>query len=230
MAHGREHAPGFRIYPLVVALLLSPAAELVGSPASGTASAAATASPAVADTINLREIGFALGPEGAPVTVVEFSDFGCPFCAMFGRGTFPELYREFVEPGQVRWVFVPFHLGQFSNSPEATRAAQCAAQQGRFFHMKERIYAGQREWKAERRPAALFEAYAADAGLDVPTYTACYGRDDGRARTRAANRAANLLGVRGTPTFFINGERLVGAPPPEQFRAILMRLVAGAQD
>jgi protein-disulfide isomerase len=189
-----------------------------GSPSAAGLHAAPT------DTIDLRRIGYAEGAEEAPVTVIEFSDFGCPFCAMFAQGTYPELRREFIETGRVRWVFVPFVMGTFPDGAEAARTGECAAEQGRFREMKMRIYAGQREWKSTRNAASVFGSYAKELGLDEGRFASCYREDRLGERTRTNNRAANAVGIRATPSFLINGRLVEGALPPEQFRMILTRL------
>jgi protein-disulfide isomerase len=184
----------------------------------------AAASPG--DTVDLRGIGYSEGAADAPVTVIEFSDFGCPFCAMFSQGSYPELRREFIDTGRVRWVYVPFVMGMFPNGEQAARAAECAGEQERFWPMKERIYAGQREWKASRAPTTVFASYARDVGLDAARFGSCYREDRGAARTLANNRAADAVRVRATPSFLINGRLVEGALPLEQFRMILTRLSA----
>lgn len=196
-------------------------------PPPAPAAAGGGAGPAApADTIDLRRIGYAEGAPDAPVTVIEFSDFGCPFCAMFALGSYPELRRDFLETGRVRWIYVPFVMGMFPHGAEAARAGECAGEQGRFREMKERLYAGQREWKAARDVAALFRGYARELGLDEARFAACYREDRGGGRTRTHNRAADALGVRATPTFLINGRLVEGALPLEHFRQILTRLAA----
>jgi protein-disulfide isomerase len=205
-------------------------AETHGEPAAlrpsavGGAPAAAPLQAAPTDTIDVRRIGYAEGPEEAPVTVIEFSDFGCPFCAMFAQGTYPELRREFIDTGRVRWVFVPFVMGSFPNGAEAARTGECAAEQGRFPEMKMRIYAGQREWRSTRNAASVFTGYAKELGLDAARFASCYREDRLGERTRTNNRAANAVGIRATPSFLINGRLVEGALPPEQFRMILTRL------
>jgi protein-disulfide isomerase len=173
------------------------------------------------DTIDLREIGVYYGSHDAPVTVVEFSDFGCPFCAMFFRGTYPDLAREFVETGRVRWIFVPFASGRFRSGDEAERAARCAGAQQKFGEMKDRLYAGQRDWGRERRPEALFRQYAAELALDQDLFTGCYRGDEVRDQLRASSRAADALRVRATPTFLIGGQRIEGSLPLDRFRQVL---------
>src|SRR5690606_5236673 len=71
-------------------------------------------------------VGHVYGAETAPVTVYEFSDFGCPFCRMFAITTFPELRRDYVDTGLVRWIYVPIVTGSFRNGDEAARAGECA--------------------------------------------------------------------------------------------------------
>lgn len=184
--------------------------------------------PAMADTINLRKIGYSQGAADAPVTVYEFSDFGCPFCGTFARSTYPELHREFVATGKVRWTYVPFVMGMFPNGAEAARASECAAEQNRFWEMHDLLFAKQQEWKASRAPARLFDGYAWEIKLDGSRFASCYREDRGGARTALNNRAADALGVRATPSFFINGRLVEGALPAEQFRQVLSAL-AGAK-
>lgn len=180
------------------------------------------------DTIDLRKIGYSRGADDAPVTVYEFSDFGCPFCGMFARGTYPQLHEEFVAAGKVRWVYVPFVMGMFPNGAESARAAECAADQQEFWEMHDLLYEKQNEWKASRNPAQLYDGYARELGLDADRFAGCYREDEVGARTAINNRAADALRVRAIPSFFINGRLVEGALPEEQFRQILNAL-GGAQ-
>jgi len=179
------------------------------------------------ERVDLRGIGHDQGSPEAPVLVVEFSDFGCPYCAQFARETYAALHEEFVATGKVQWKSVPFLLGIFPNGMEAALTAECAARQGAFWAMRYRLFEEQAEWKASSEPAALFPRYAEDLHLDVATFHSCYGNEGVLDRIRANNRAANQLGVRATPTFFVNGRRVEGAIPLEQFRLILARAAGG---
>jgi protein-disulfide isomerase len=180
--------------------------------------------PAGGDTIDLRKIGYSRGSENAPVTVYEFSDFGCPFCGMFAKGTYPALHEEFVATGQVRWTYVPFVMGMFPNGAESARAAECAAEQERFWEMHDLLYDRQNEWKASRSSTRLFNGYAVQLGLDDVRFASCYRENRGGPRTAINNRAAGALRVRATPSFFINGRLVEGALPEEQFRRLLNAL------
>ena len=191
--------------------------------------AAAAGGPAPGDTIDLRRLGYDRGRADAPVVVVEFSDFGCPFCATFATSTYPALHREFVATGKVRWKYVPFVMGMFPNGAQAARAAECAAEQGKFWEMHDRLFAAQREWKRSANPAGLFAGYARQAGADLPRFSSCYREDRGGGRTRAGNRAADAARIRATPSFIVNGRLVEGALPLETFRQLLSSAAGGAE-
>ncbi len=175
--------------------------------------------------------GYDRGRAGARVTVVEFADFGCPYCAQFAARVYPPLAAEFVKTGRVRWKYVPFALGIFTNGDEAARAAECAGDQGRaaFASMHDRLFAEQDAWKAAADPAGLFGSFALAAGLDTARFASCYGGAEPRRRIGAANALADALGVRATPTFFVDGRRVEGALPLDQFRALLADALRGSR-
>lgn len=172
--------------------------------------------------------GYDRGSVRAPVTVVEFADFGCRYCARFATEVYPRLADEFVTTGKVRWKYVPFVLGMFPNGDGAARAAECAAEQGKtaFGRMHDLLYARRPEWSGAADPAGSFRAYAAAAFLDEARFARCYGSEATGARLRASNELADQLGVRATPTFFVDGARVEGALPLEQFRAVLRDALA----
>jgi protein-disulfide isomerase len=174
--------------------------------------------------------GFDRGPRRAEVTVLEFADFGCRYCARFSLATYPALAAEFVRTGRVRWKSVPFALGMFPNGGAAARAADCAGAQGpaAFDRIHDRLFARQDEWQHVADPDSLFRSYAGAVGLDVTGYAACTASDAAAEHLHAANDLADRLGVRATPTFFINGTRIEGALPVEQFRGVLRDAMRGS--
>ena len=171
--------------------------------------------------IDLSELGFDRGAPDAPVKVVELSDFGCGYCRVFAVETFPILYSEYIETGKVHWKFVPMILGMFQNSVPATFAAECAGEQGMFEQMHWRLYQDQSEWKPEDDPDPVFLRFSEEEGFDVERFATCIAGDWRAARVRANMRVGRDLGVRGTPTFLIDGYPVSGALPLQTFRDIL---------
>lgn len=214
------------IVALVAAVVLTERSRRGDSSERITGAGAYGQTAAPKDTIDLRTLGYSHGPEDAPITVYEFSDFGCPYCAKFALETYPELHREFVATGKVRWTYVPFVMGSFPNGDGAARAAECAGEQDRFWVMHDRLFQGQREWKGGRDPESLFAQYAAELELDVERFASCYREDRRGQRTSLHNYVADALRVRATPSFFINGRLVEGALPVEAFREILTTLAA----
>lgn len=174
--------------------------------------------------IDLTGIGYDVGNPMAPIVLVNFSDFGCPYCGTFARQTYPSLDKEFVRTGKVFFKYVPFVMGMFPNGAEAARAAECAADQGRFWPMHDALYGAQAEWKSTRSPEPLFQRHAAAIGLDTAVFSACYADRRTDQRTDRANDRATRLGIRATPTFFVNDQQIEGALPLEVFRQVLGNL------
>lgn len=177
----------------------------------------------------IEGLGYATGLESAPVTVIEFSDFGCPYCAQFALDTYPELHTEFVLSGSVRWIFVPFVIGRFVNGEGAALAGECAGEQGRFWQMHDRLFEHQGEWRREGPPDELFLQLAESVGLDVPRFEQCYRENPHAERIERHNQLARQAQVRGTPSFLVNGRQVEGALPQDQFRSLLDYAVLTAE-
>jgi protein-disulfide isomerase len=177
--------------------------------------------PATAQNRDVSDLGWEKGNPGAPITIIEFGDFGCSACGQFIRETFPQFNREFIATGRVRWKFVPFILGSFPNSGPATRAAECAAEQDAFWSMHDLLYANQKEWTRLSSAYGQIEKYASRLNLDLRRFRSCYDEDRPAKKIAMNNQAAADLLIRATPTFFINGQRAVGALPIEQWRRII---------
>lgn len=175
--------------------------------------------------VNVTGLGYDQGTPTARVTVVEFSDFGCGYCRRFHESTFPVLKEEFVDTGKVRWKYVPFSIGMFPNGSEAALAGDCAGDQGAFLGMKARLYGNQAEWRGSREPFNLFRSYAEAEGLDGGRFAACLLDPRRHERLETSNRTASQLGVRGTPTFFVQGFPVQGAIPLDMFRNILNEML-----
>ena len=218
-------------FPLVSSLVLA-AFALAGCGETGGEAAPAPATSVSeapgAQDIDLSRLGFNEGDEeNAVVRVVEFSDFGCVFCARFHMNDYEELHQEFIAGGDVLWKYVPITIGGFPNGEAAAISGQCAGEQDRFAPMRDLLYETREEWMAETGDLdGLFRSYAQQAGLDVDAFDACVQGDAAEARLAESNQLAVSLGVRGTPTFIVEGFPVQGAPPLDAFQDALRELIA----
>jgi len=171
----------------------------------------------------LEDVGFPLGDTAAAVTIIEFGDFGCSTCADFWRDSWPRIRRDLIDTGRVVWWHVPVSVG-YRHGKKAANAAQCAAEQDGFWRMHDLLLDGQKEWLSTRRPEEIYTRMAGEAGLDVPAFSACYEESRWEERVEDATRVARR-GIRGLPTFFVNGRPVVGAVGYE----FLLRFVVEAE-
>ena len=155
----------------------------------------------------------ALGPADAPVTIVEFSDFNCPYCRRFHAEVFPDLMAAY--PDQLRFVYRDYPITS-AESLVAAQAANCAGKQGAYWAYHDSLFNGELGLGAE-----AYAAYAQRLNLDADALGACIAAGGEQAEVESDARAASALGVSGTPTFFINGIPLVGAQPLAQFRSVI---------
>jgi predicted DsbA family dithiol-disulfide isomerase len=149
------------------------------------------------------------GPEDAPVTIVEFSDFQCPYCARVNP-TLDEVLKRY--PDQVRVVFRHFPLEFHKEAPKAAEASRCASEQGKFWEYHDLLFANQKALGVDQ-----LKQYAAQLGLDQADFDQCL--DSGREAAAVQQDMADgrAAGVSGTPAFFINGRFVNGALPVEAF-------------
>jgi protein-disulfide isomerase len=152
------------------------------------------------------------GPADAPITLVEFSDYLCPYCQRAQSTVDQVLARN---AGKVRFVHQDFLLGR-PRSLEVARAAQCAGDQGKFWEYRAALLASNAGWED---PQLL--GHAEGLRLDKGRFAKCLASPDHDAELHGATERGRLLGVDSTPTFFINGRRLTGARPAEQFQQII---------
>jgi protein-disulfide isomerase len=168
---------------------------------------------------------FALGDPEAPVTIVEFSDFQCPVCALHFQETWPALKEQYVDTGRVYYVFRDLPLA--SIHPEAFtahEAARCAYEEGgadAYWQMHDRLFESQQEWSSNPEHAAVFKSYANDVGLDQAAFDGCLDGGQQAGAIQASIDESFGLGVNGTPTFFIDGYPFSGALPIQYFDQII---------
>lgn len=162
-----------------------------------------------------------LGQSNAPVTVIEFSDFQCPFCRRFVEETLQEIKRNYVDTGKIRWVYRDYPLSQIHPYAEkAAEAADCAGEQGRFWEYHDLLFKNQAVWSAGGATVE-FRKYASSLGLEEGRFNSCL--DSGKYADEVSKDLADGLkaGVEGTPTFFVNGVKVVGAQPYDVFKTAI---------
>jgi protein-disulfide isomerase len=168
-------------------------------------------------TVALDGAGYQRGNASADVWVVEFADFGCGYCEKFHRETEPVFDSLYINKGRVFWKYVPFTIGMFPNSTEATETSICAAEQGKFFAMHHLLYDHRRTWMKSKDVRPLMAQYATQARLDPARYKSCITSTRPSEQLQKNNVLAKSLFIRGTPTFFINGEVIPGSLPTDVF-------------
>ena len=155
-----------------------------------------------------QEAGFhAKGPAGAPVMIEEFSDFQCPACKR-ALTTLRDLLSQY--PGQIRLVFRHFPLSGHTWAAISHQAAECAGQGGRFWEYHDKLYDNQSLWSTSTNPTEKFLIYARDVGLNLDSFAACLTDKSVTKKIAQDKSEGEARQVRSTPTFFVNGERVVG--------------------
>lgn len=158
-------------------------------------------------------IGPAKGPQAAPVTIVEFSDFQCPFCSQ----VLPTLERVREEYGdRVRLVYRQFPLSIHHDAEKAAEASLCADAQGKFWELHDKLFADQ-----QRLSVDDLKAKATEIGLEADKFNRCLDSGQYAAEVKADLRAGTLAGVSGTPAFFVNGTFVGGAIGYEQLAKVI---------
>lgn len=154
-----------------------------------------------------------LGDPNAPISVVEFSDFQCSFCAKFGVMIFPSIDENYIKTGKVKFVYRDFPLDSHPNAGPMALAAECADEQGKFREMHDMIFERQNEWSPSEKINTVIKEYGKKIGLDGKQFNECVSSKKyaGEIRKDLIDGASN--GVSGTPSFFINGKPLSGAMP-----------------
>jgi protein-disulfide isomerase len=161
------------------------------------------------------------GNANAKVTIIEYSDFQCPFCGQFAVQTFPQIDEKYIKTGLVKYVFRPLVLPNHLQAQKAMEAAESAGAQGKFWEMHDLLFGRQSQWAEKGGAVEIFKGYAKSLGLDETAFAQALdcGRYAGIGNENAAD--AQKAGISGTPTFFVNGRILGGAYPFDQFAKVI---------
>ena len=157
-----------------------------------------------------------LGNKNAPVTIIEFSDYECPFCGRHFTQTYPQLKKDYIDTGKVKIVFRDFPLSFHQNAQKAAEAAECAGEQGGdavYFRMHDKLFQNQDSLSVDN-----YKKWAKEIGLDSTKFNSCL--DSGKMASEISKDMADgsSYGVQGTPAFFINGKLVSGAQPFSAFK------------
>jgi len=179
-------------------------------------------------TISLDDDPFK-GDPNASLTIVEFSDFQCPFCLRFFQQTLPQLEEDYINTGKVKFVYRDLPLDSIHPNARSTHiAAECADEQGKFWEYHDILFENQAQWKdlASEDLENSLKQYAQGLTLDVPSFETCLSSDEIADEVNQDYLEARSYGTTGTPTFFIGTEKdgfikLVGAQPYSSFQLVI---------
>ncbi len=182
------------------------AAEEQAAPAKDAAAPAKDAGAPLAESA-LPDM--ALGKEDAPVTIVEYSSLTCPHCAHFHRDVMPQLKSEYIDTGKVRFIQREFPL---NNAALAGSVLARCVDPTRFFAFTDLLFAKQEDWAFKEDAFQPLKLYAKQAGLTDADFAKCIDDESLQKKILAVRERGEKEGVRGTPTFFINGKIFNGTP------------------
>jgi len=182
-------------------------------------------------TLVLPANSYSIGQQDAPLTLVEYTDYQCPFCRQFHITTFNELKKNYIDTGKVRYVSLDFPLDMHENARRAAVAARCAGEQGRFWELRHVMIVNANQLKPEN-----LLTYAIDLKLDMDKFRVCVESDKYRAEVDRQLAGGQAIGVSATPSFVlgrsdadkVDGIRLVGAMPYSVFDGKIKELLAKA--
>lgn len=214
-----------RIRAATLALLLITAGVVTGSTAAG----GDDRDGFEAVELRLDPAEPALGKLTAPLTMVEFTDYQCPYCRRFQAEVFPRLKHDYIDTGKLRFIARDLPLEIHAAAQPAAEAAHCAGEQGRFWEMHAALLGGPKDLLE-----GGIEARAKAVGLDLPRFRTCVAQGKYAHVIEAHVREADAVGITGTPGFIIGyaahgeltGQRIEGAAPYESFDSYLRELLA----
>ncbi|MGA2488647.1 MAG: DsbA family protein [Anaerolineales bacterium] len=179
-----------------------------------------TKSSLAADTTSVKRVDVStdndpsIGPANAPVTIIEFGDYQCPYCEAWFKQVYQQLLASY--PNQIRFVYRDLPLPMHSEAEPAAEAADCAGEQGAYWKYHDALYGQQ--YGLNR---AAYEHYASDLGLDGKAFAACLDSRRYQSEVEADANDAAKVGLTGTPSFVINGRILIGALPFSDFKTVI---------
>lgn len=163
------------------------------------------------------------GNKNAKITIVEFSDFQCPYCKRFYDETYAQIKKEYVDSGKVNLAYRHMPLASHPLAQDAGEASECANEQGAFWAYHDKLFENFNDWASLTNDEAItqYVTIAGDLGLNTEEFESCLISDKHDQTVKDDLAAGSTAGVSGTPTFFINGKPLVGAHPFQTFKTLI---------
>ncbi len=161
-----------------------------------------------------------LGNIDAPVTIVEYSDFACPFCGRFFEETLPLIKENYIDTGQVRYVYKDFPV---VGGDRAAEAAHCADEQGSFWEYHDLLFENLNQDRGRWSDSQVHQGYAQILGIDANALVECFEERRYQEKVIRSAQEAASLGIQGTPGFIINNEIVFGAQPFQVFEEIIKK-------
>jgi protein-disulfide isomerase len=220
-----------RLRPLACAAILLVAATLstaaCAQPGGSGAQQGTAQNPAA--LVARADSGRYKGSAAATMTIVEVSDFQCPYCREFAATTYPRIDSAYVRTGRVRMLYIHLPLANHQQAFAAAEASMCASAQDKFWPMHDRLFATQREWSGQANATERFEAFAQELRLDMAAFRDCTTNDRVASLIVGDAMQAAGAGIQGTPTFILGsrgGQRMMtGAVTFEQLSATVDSLL-----
>ncbi len=188
--------------------------------------------PPASPRVRVSGEGYSLGRSDAPLTLVEFADYQCPFCTQFHSRTFPELRKNYIDTGKLRFIIRDLPLDFHNNALQAAQAARCSGEQGKFWEMGDLLSSH----AIDLDPEAI-QTYGQQVGLDMQRFRACLDQKVFLPQITKDIAEAKSLGITGTPSFVlgkpgkdsIEGVVLVGTMPYSALDVRLRQLLVNTQ-
>ncbi len=185
--------------------------------------------PPKPDKVKVKGGGaYTMGKSDAPLVLVEYTDYQCPFCSRFEAQTFSEIKKNLIDTGKVRFIQrdLPLEFHQFAL--KAAQAVRCAGEQGKFWEMKDLLFKNQAKLEAE-----AIAGYANGISLNADKFKSCMAGDKYLKEITEEAKYANSIGISGTPTFVlgkisgdsVEGYKIIGAQPYPAFEAVVNELL-----
>lgn len=167
--------------------------------------------PTINPNIATADLKKVQGESTAKVAIIEHSDYQCPFCKKFFDESYSQLKKDYIDTGKVALAFVDYPLPSHPQAQAAAEAANCVAEQNKFWEMHNLLFKNQDDWSLQDNHLATFRTYAEELKINLTQYDDCMKSNKYRNAIKKDYEAATQKGVTGTPTFFINGKMIVGA-------------------